>query len=88
MVVVLLLGVLLFGKRLPEVGRTLGKGIIDFKKGLRGMGDEFDSPVTTSGHASEASRSYEVAETSVPKFEPPSSAPTPRSEYEPPAASP
>jgi sec-independent protein translocase protein TatA len=27
--------VLLFGNRLPEVGRSLGKGLIEFKKGLR-----------------------------------------------------
>ena len=26
---------LLFGKRLPEVGRSLGKGIVEFKKGLK-----------------------------------------------------
>lgn len=31
---------LIFGKRLPEVGRSLGKGIIEFKKGLQDTGDE------------------------------------------------
>lgn len=36
------LGVLLFGKRLPEVGRSLGKGIVEFKKGLKGIGDEIE----------------------------------------------
>ena len=35
MLVVMGVAVLLFGKRLPEVGRSLGKGIIEFKKGLR-----------------------------------------------------
>jgi hypothetical protein len=35
MIVILAVGVLLFGRRLPEVGRYLGKGIIDFKKGER-----------------------------------------------------
>jgi sec-independent protein translocase protein TatA len=35
-----LLGLLLFGKRLPEVGRNLGKGIIQFKKGLAGIDDD------------------------------------------------
>ncbi len=28
-------GLLLFGKRLPEVGRNIGKGIIEFKRGLK-----------------------------------------------------
>jgi sec-independent protein translocase protein TatA len=29
------LGLLIFGKRLPEVGRNIGKGIVEFKKGLK-----------------------------------------------------
>lgn len=36
-------GLLLFGKRLPEVGRSLGKGIVEFKKGLKGIGDEIET---------------------------------------------
>ena len=35
-------GLLIFGKRLPEVGRSLGKGIVEFKKGLKGIGDEIE----------------------------------------------
>src|SRR4051794_24410973 len=35
-------GLLLFGKRLPEVGRSLGKGIVEFKKGLKGVEDEVE----------------------------------------------
>jgi sec-independent protein translocase protein TatA len=31
---------LLFGRRLPEVGRSLGKGLVEFKKGLRDVDDE------------------------------------------------
>ncbi len=34
------IGLLIFGKRLPEVGRSLGKGIVEFKKGLSGVEDE------------------------------------------------
>src|SRR3954447_24603511 len=33
-------GLLLFGKRLPEVGKSLGKGIVEFKKGLKGVEEE------------------------------------------------
>ena len=29
-----IIAVLLFGKRLPEVGRSLGKSIVEFKKGM------------------------------------------------------
>jgi len=35
--VIAMVSLLLFGKRLPEVGRSLGKGIIEFKKGLAGI---------------------------------------------------
>jgi sec-independent protein translocase protein TatA len=34
------IALLLFGKRLPEVGRSLGKGIVEFKKGLAGIEDD------------------------------------------------
>jgi sec-independent protein translocase protein TatA len=36
------LGLLLFGKRLPEVGRSLGQGIVQFKKGLREAGSDIE----------------------------------------------
>jgi sec-independent protein translocase protein TatA len=39
--VIALLGLLLFGKRLPEVGRSIGKGIVEFKKGLAGIDEDF-----------------------------------------------
>ena len=38
--VIAMFGLLLFGKRLPEVGRSLGKGIVEFKKGLAGVEEE------------------------------------------------
>ncbi len=87
MIVVMGAAVLLFGKRLPEVGRSLGKGIVEFKKGLRGMEDEFDISSTSSSQVparrtEDYARSSEPAHASVPKFEPPTSAPIARGEYE------
>jgi sec-independent protein translocase protein TatA len=46
MMALMILGVLLFGKNLPSVGRSLGKGLMEFKKGLQGVEDD------VSGHAS------------------------------------
>jgi sec-independent protein translocase protein TatA len=46
------LGLLIFGKRLPEVGRSLGKGIVEFKKGLAGIEDEVKHPTTSSNDPS------------------------------------
>jgi sec-independent protein translocase protein TatA len=36
----LLLGVLLFGRKLPEIGRSLGKTVVEFKKGVKGLEEE------------------------------------------------
>ncbi len=43
MIIILIIGIILFGKRLPEVGRSLGKGIVEFKKGLKGIEDEVET---------------------------------------------
>ena len=42
--IILTLALLLFGRRLPEVGRSLGKGIVEFKKGIKGIEDEVNRP--------------------------------------------
>ena len=87
MMMLLGVAVLLFGKRLPEVGRSLGKGIIEFKKGLSGAVDELDiSGTGRSSWTSGSSTSSRVPEkpfadspytdASVPKFELPGTAST------------
>ena len=43
LVVVALVGLVLFGRRLPQVGRSLGQSIVEFKKGLKGMKDEIEA---------------------------------------------
>ena len=42
LVVIAVVALLVFGSRLPQVGRSLGKGLVEFKKGLRDIGDEID----------------------------------------------
>ena len=42
-IIILAIGLLIFGKRLPEVGRSLGKGIVEFKKGVKGIEEELES---------------------------------------------
>ncbi|MEN8148488.1 MAG: twin-arginine translocase TatA/TatE family subunit [Planctomycetota bacterium] len=39
LLLVLIVALLIFGGRLPEVGRSLGKGLTEFKKGLSGVKD-------------------------------------------------
>ncbi len=40
--VLMLLGVLLFGRKLPEMGHYLGKGLLEFRNGLRGLEDDME----------------------------------------------
>ena len=46
MILIAAVGLLIFGNRLPDVGRSLGKGIVEFKKGVRGIKDEIDEAET------------------------------------------
>lgn len=84
MILIAVVAVLLFGRRLPEVGRTLGKGIVEFKKGIRGLEDEFrHSDSASTSHRGHAYQTPEMppfqmsdqADVAVPKFEPPTAAP-------------
>ncbi len=74
LIIIGMIALLLFGKRLPEVARSLGKGIVEFKKGVSGIEDEVKS-------ASNSSSSYrsrpasDAQEVTTPKFEPPTSEP-------------
>jgi sec-independent protein translocase protein TatA len=42
MVVIAIVGLLIFGRRLPEVGRSLGRSIVEFKRGVREAKDQID----------------------------------------------
>lgn len=39
-------GLLIFGRRLPEVGKGLARSIVEFKKGLREVTEEVESAST------------------------------------------
>ena len=70
--VLLVLGVLLFGRRLPEVGRYLGKGIVEFKKGMKGLEDEMEGGGSMPNRQEptiEPPRPPQRVATSAPKFE-------------------
>src|SRR6476660_780147 len=40
MLLLIILGILLFGRKLPELGRSVGKTLVEFKKGMKGIEDD------------------------------------------------
>lgn len=75
MMIIGVIALMLFGKRLPEVARSLGKGIVEFKKGVRGIEDEVDDSVHRRETARRPEPHTDAQEVTAPKFEPPTSAP-------------
>jgi len=53
-IVILIVALLIFGGRLPDVARSLGKSIVEFKKGIRDVKDDLDD--TTRLDSSSESR--------------------------------
>jgi len=73
-VIILVIMLILFGRRLPEVGKSIGKGIVEFRKGIKGIEDEIESEssekkysppnLTEGGNDPRVSRSDTVEEKS------------------------
>jgi len=70
--IILVLGVLLFGRKLPEMGKYFGKTIVEFKKGMKGLEDNMDDhPVHASAPSApvESIRPPQKVTATAPKFE-------------------
>ena len=46
MLVIAAVALLFFGRRLPDVARSMGKSIVEFKKGLKDVKDDIDTAAT------------------------------------------
>ena len=68
----LVLGVLLFGRNLPALGRSLGKTVTEFKRGVKGMEDDFEGTGGANPQAAvtpEPVRPPQRVTSNAPKFE-------------------
>lgn len=77
MLIVGVIALLLFGSRLPEVARSLGRSLTEFKRGMQGVQDEFNDAVYAGQSAAQVDYhdSQDEAEPTAPKFEPPTTPP-------------
>jgi len=69
-IVIAVIGLLFFGKRLPEVGKSLGKGIVEFKKGLKGIEDDVDPAVNEADRPALPRQEPSAALPNDAKFDP------------------
>jgi sec-independent protein translocase protein TatA len=53
MLIIAVIVLLLFGNRLPSVMRSMGRGIVEFKKGVQGIEDEVEKAGSANGANSE-----------------------------------
>lgn len=53
--IVLVIAVLIFGRRLPEIARGLGKSITEFKKGVKETENEVKDAIDDADEIAEAS---------------------------------
>ena len=91
LLLLMLVALMLFGRKLPEVAMNIGKGLREFQSGLKGMQDEIARSTTGSSSSTSSSSSNYYADSSssrpipeeeqdeddydVPKFELPTGPP-------------
>lgn len=77
LIFIAVIAVLLFGKKLPEVAKSVGKGYAKFKKSLTDVQNTLDvSDSTDASESNSGPSSYdydEYDEPTAPKFDPPPS---------------
>jgi len=84
LMVVGVVAILLFGSKLPDVARSLGRQYRDLRRGLNDIQDQFrqaerevtkalDAPMKTLQDSFSDDENEEIKEPSVPKFTPPPS---------------
>jgi sec-independent protein translocase protein TatA len=49
-IIILIVALLLFGPRLPSVMRSIGKSVVEFKKGLKDVEDEVNKAAEEPDH--------------------------------------
>jgi sec-independent protein translocase protein TatA len=80
--IVAVIALLLFGDRLPQVMRSVGRSVMEFKKGMRGIESAIEAAASAPATSPEANQSRLAQKESVsretisaPRFDPPTTEP-------------
>ncbi len=56
-IILLILGLLIFGRRMPDVARSIGRSIVEFKRGIRTVDDDIEQESSKPAERLASSRS-------------------------------
>jgi sec-independent protein translocase protein TatA len=82
-IVIAILGVLFFGKRLPEVGKSVAGAIVNFKKGLKEAQEEIERTGETPARPAITSSETPAALPTDAKFDPYTGQPIEKPKFDP-----
>jgi len=69
-IVILIIALIVFGpKRLPEIGRTVGKGLREFRRASQDLQDEFEGSLQDEPETPAAEPAGSVGEPNLPETE-------------------
>jgi sec-independent protein translocase protein TatA len=83
MILIALIGLLFFGKRLPEVGKSVAGAIVNFKKGLKEAHEEIEKSSEASETRAALPPEQTAAAPSDAKFDPYTGKPIERPKFDP-----
>jgi sec-independent protein translocase protein TatA len=66
LIIILFVGLLLFGRRLPEISRSLGRSVVEFKRGFQDIEKEIRDVDRSTDQLAREANARQIAATQAP----------------------